>query len=110
MMKSYTGGHPLESVVGDIAKERDAAIARAEAAERELAELEARLADEWRPVTEPPGKADWRSGFIVSTESEMVYYADEYSKGAWLWGDGWMKEIEGVTHWRPLPPPPAATE
>jgi len=81
-----------------------AAIARAEAAEKRVAELEA--AQEWRPVTEKPEKLDWRSGFIVATESEMVYYADEYNKGAWLWGDGWMKEIEGVTHWRPLPPPP----
>ena len=44
-MKSYTGGHPLESVVGDIAKERDAALSRAEAAERRVAELEAQRDD-----------------------------------------------------------------
>ena len=78
--------------------------ARAIAAERRVAELEARLAEqEWRPVTEKPGKADWRSGFLVDTKNGIVYYADEYDKGAWLWGDGYMKEIEAVTHWIFLP-------
>lgn len=75
-----------------------------------IAALESQLAAQaWRPVTEPPDKADWRSGFLVATVSEFVYYADEYSKGAWLWGDGWMKEIAGVTHWQPLPAPPQDT-
>ena len=69
-----------------------------------VTELEAQLAaQEWRPVTEPPGKADWRSGFLVDTKKGIVYYADEYDKGAWLWGDGYMKEIEAVTHWIFLP-------
>ena len=78
--------------------------ARAEVAERELAEL--RAANEWRPVTEKPERWSWRGGFIVATEAEEVYYVDEYDKGTWWRGDGYMKECKFVTHWRRLPPPP----
>jgi len=41
---SYTGHHPLKAVVAELKAERDAAIARAEAAEKRVAELEAKLA------------------------------------------------------------------
>ena len=96
----------IESIVAYRLRQRTREL---EAAEKRVAELESQLTAQWRPVTEPPDKADWRSGFLVATVSEFVYYADEYSKGAWLWGDGWMKEIAGVTHWQPLPAPPQDT-
>ena len=189
-MKSYTGGHPLESVVGDIAKERDAALSRAEAAEttlrtirwhmephdprmateedivnllrefaqvteamyeaqekaeaaesalavsqaeargmnalydasvkvnetlsKRVAELEARLADEWRPVT-GDDLPDDHDEALVTVENEDGYrFVDmaEFTVGGTWWqrvDTGW-RELKRVTHWRQLPPPPAATE
>lgn len=91
-------------VIDDLKRECDEWKSRAEAAERELAEL--RAANEWRPVTEKPERWSWRGGFIVATEAEEVYYVDEYDKGTWWRGDGYMKECKFVTHWRRLPPPP----
>jgi len=95
-MKSYTGGHPLESVVADIAKERDAALARAEAAEsalavsqaeargmnalydasvkvnetlsKRVAELEARLAEMEARADRNQGSAD-----VLDTMEELMF-------------------------------------
>jgi hypothetical protein len=110
MTKSYTGGHPLESVVGDIAKERDAAIARAEAAERRVAELEARLAGEaWRPVTEKPEKSGHYLAYDADGEQFLFAGVCPYRVARW---DGkWNSGLNGLNdYWRPLPPPPTATE
>ena len=206
MTKSYTGGHPLESVVGDIAKERDAALARAEAAERRVAELEeqlarclatdharfyhlwqaraeaaerrvaeleaaahvpddyeygleswinqhlyaayigarfsdsvmeqirnsrltfpeapvyadlaaaqARLAEqEWRPVTGDDLPEDHDEALVTVENDDGYRFVDmaEFTVGGVWWQrveEGW-RELKRVTHWRPLPPPPAATE
>jgi hypothetical protein len=79
------------------------ALARAEAAERELAELEARLADEWRPVTEPPEEDGWYD----------VYAPDFKDYGEFQDTARWERS-EWFVYWdklRPAPtPPPAATE
>lgn len=100
MTKSYTGGHPLESVVGDIAKERDAAIARAEAAERRIAELEAQLAAQaWRPVTKPPTEAGYYQA-VNDGIYEHCYYGP----------NGWEDYYLTPTHWRPLTAPPLTGE
>ena len=108
----------------DQMKQTDAAIARAEAAERELAELEARLAmleaqavdwdwqpteQEWRSVTELPKEEDF---YLTWDGYEIVgrWYSSYYEDDVLAWRDEFNEQQEGITHWRPLPPPPAATE
>lgn len=74
-----------------------AAIARAEAAECELAEL--RAANEWRPVTEKP---EQDGDYLVCTyfgRCEIMLWSD----GSWYSDSG---NDGSVSHWRPLPPPP----
>lgn len=71
--------------------------ARAEAAERELAEL--RAANEWRPVTEKP---EQDGDYLVCTyfgRCEIMLWSD----GSWYSDSG---NDGSVSHWRPLPPPP----
>ena len=97
------------------AEERESAVvARAEAAERRVAELEARLVDEWRPVT-GDDLPDDHDEALVTVENEDGYrFVDmaEFTVGGTWWqrvDTGW-RELKRVTHWRQLPPPPAATE
>jgi hypothetical protein len=70
-----------------------------------VAELESQLAAQgWRPVTEKPPAHD----------SYLVYRASPPQAEPWryefgVWDDsGW--DIEAITHWRPLPPAPAAPQ
>ena len=83
----------------------DRLLARAEAAEARVAELEAQLvAQGWRPVTEKP----------TAHDSYLVYRAVPPRGEPWnyefgIWDDtGW--DVSAVTHWRPLPPAPQETE
>ena len=83
-------------------------LARAEAAERRVAELEARLAEqEWRPVT-----GDMAAGhYLVFNENEPqlsevmeLVYNDILRQ--WYIPNGYDDIMPAPTHWRPLPPPP----
>ena len=89
--------------------ERDAAIARAEAAEKRVAELEA--AQEWRPVTEDEPAYDVDILFWQPTMRNAECIRRERHPD---YGDVWRDDM-GVyfkmqsleeSHWRPLPPPP----
>jgi hypothetical protein len=100
------------------AEAEDAILVASDAAQREesamhalshfrarVAELESQLAAQgWRPVTEKPPAHD----------SYLVYRASPPQAEPWryefgVWDDsGW--DIEAITHWRPLPPAPAAAE
>ncbi len=71
------------------------ALARAEAAERRVAELEARLADEWRPVTEQPTEAGY-----YQTVNDGLYEHCYYGP------NGWEDYYLPPTYWRPLTDPP----
>lgn len=78
-------------------------------------ELEARLVDqEWRPVTGDDLPED-HDEVLVTVENDDGYrFVDmaEFTVGGNWWqriDEGW-RELKRVTHWRPLPPPPAATE
>ena len=75
---------------------------------RKIQEFEARLVElDWRPVTEKPGH-DGR--YLIA----INYYGRPYTlpalydhtRGRWQS----LNEEMTPTHWRPLPPPPAATE
>jgi len=70
--------------------------ARAEAAEKRVAELEA--AQAWRPVTEPPED--------INIEY-WTYDRGDIDKMEWT-GEHWMMNCTYwyPSHWRPLPPPP----
>ena len=87
---------------GDDAEiERDEAIARAEAAEARVAELEAASdAQGWRPVTEKPLIAMQYQ--VVVQHSRQQPAADHmayYPSSGWTGTD--------VIYWRPIPPLPA---
>jgi len=86
--------------------------ARAEAAERRVAELEAQLAaQEWRPVTEPPIEDGWYDVYAPDFKD----YGEFQDTARWERSE-WFVYGEPIspTHWaklRPAPtPPPAATE
>ena len=86
--------------------------ARAEAAERRVAELEA--ANEWRPVTGDDLPEDHDEALVTVENEDGYRFVDmaEFTVGGVWWqrvDTGWQ-ELKRVTHWRPLPPPPAATE
>ncbi len=103
-------------------EQRETLAARAEAAERErddanievaleqanareawerVAELEAQLAaQQWRPVTEEPTAVDSYLVYRAMLPRDEPWY---FEFGIWD-DDGW--DIDGVTHWRPLPPAP----
>lgn len=85
------------------------AVARAEAAERRVAELEAQLAAQaWRPVTEPPTEAGEYLGWESDGARRLIivtYDPDLDYEDSWAWGD-WYGEATPITHWRPLPAPP----
>ena len=92
----------------------DASVKVNETLSKRVAELEARLADEWRPVT-GDDLPDDHDEALVTVENEDGYrFVDmaEFTVGGTWWqrvDTGWQ-ELKCVTHWRPLPPPPAATE
>ncbi len=73
-MWSFTGGHPLESVVADIVKERDAALARAEAAEDDLRELRENtlLALGLNPVDVTAGMEDQSIAYLLGGLKQRV--------------------------------------
>lgn len=90
---------------------------RVHAAEKRVAELEARLADqEWRPVTGEEPALD--KNILLLTYypiGEPCIARREYHDGnnnAWRRSDGYLFSIDDLlmARWRPLPPPPAATE
>ncbi len=85
-------------------------LSRAEAAEARVAELEARLAGEaWRPVTEKPEKSGHYLAYDADGEQFLFAGVCPYRVARW---DGkWNSGLNGLNdYWRPLPPPPTATE
>ena len=76
---------------------------------RRVAELEARLADEWRPVTEKPEKSGHYLAYDADGEQFLFAGVGPYRVARW---DGkWNSDLNGLNDcWRPLPPPPTATE
>jgi len=88
-------------------KERNAAIVRAEAAERRVAELEAQLAVQaWRPVTEPPIEEGEYWGWDAHDGVFITHYnPDRDYDDDWAWSD-WSGEMIPVDMWSPLIPPP----
>jgi hypothetical protein len=91
--------------------------ARAEAAERRVAELEARLADEWRPVTGKVPRLNEKI-LLITDYTEPSISLVHRERHADHNGDVWRQYNGGLFKlniperalWRPLPPPPAATE
>ncbi len=111
-------------------QELAAAIARAEAAERRVAELEARLAalvtgpggfneradiikelraqlaaQAWRPVTEKPIEPG--TYLVYDADGEPYLFAGVWPYRVARWDNGWGSGLDGlVDYWRPLPAPP----
>ena len=83
------------------------------AAERRVAELEARLAEQaWRPVTEPPEKDDrylvwWKGASWIDSPVLALY--SKFSD-VWLYDDSDEPYNEPPDYWQIITPPPAATE
>ncbi len=80
---SYTGSHPLELAYR-------ALLARAEAAEARVAELEAQLvAQGWRPVTEdwPPHGVQHLGRSMLDSPTMLVTRVLFESDMVWLWQD-----------------------
>jgi hypothetical protein len=76
------------------------------AAEKRVAELEARLADEWRPVTEPPIEEGEYWGWDAHDGVFITHYnPDRDYDDDWAWSD-WSGEMIPVDMWSPLIPPP----
>ena len=100
---AYIGDYMNPDVLGQIERgslffpnapiyaERDAAVARATAAENRLAELAA--AARWRPVSERPGRAGYYKTACIDlpSETDRVYYSRV---------GGWDYDID---FWQPLP-------
>ena len=97
---SYTGSHPLELAYR-------ALLARAEAAEARVAELEAQLvAQGWRPVTEKPTEPpDGETSEYLTWNDFVGFTVRRYHDGQFH--SAFRKQ---PTHWRPLPPAPQETE
>ena len=96
---SYTGSHPLELAYR-------ALLARAEAAEARVAELEAQLvAQGWRPVTEKPTEPpDGETSEYLTWNDFVGFTVRRYYDGQFH--SAFRKQ---PTHWRPLPPAPQET-
>jgi len=80
-----------------------------------IAEMEAQLAAQaWRPVTGDDLPEDHDEALVTVENDDGYRFVDmaEFTVGGVWWqrvDTGWQ-ELKRVTHWRPLPPPPAATE
>ena len=83
-----------------------ALLARAEAAEARVAELEAQLAaQQWRPVTEKPEKPGWYS--VYDSDGHVFYNADIFPYRVARWTGKWDSAFNGlIDYWCPLPPAP----
>lgn len=83
-----------------------AAVARAEAAEAEVAALRAQLAErEWRPVTEGPET----EGFylVYDADGTEFWRMGIFPYRVAKWYGRWDSGLEGlVDYWQPLPTPP----
>lgn len=86
-------------------------LTRAAIAEAEVAELRARIAeleaaDQWRPISEPPGAAGWYLGWN-GCRIQIIQYLPEYERSEidWPWWDWYDDEVE-ITHWATLLAPP----
>ena len=83
-----------------------AALARTEAAEARVAELEAALAaQQWRPVTEKPEKPGWYS--VYDSDGHVFYNAEIFPYRVARWTGKWDSAFNGlIDYWCPLPPAP----
>lgn len=91
--------------------DRQELLTRAAIAEAEVAELRARIAeleaaDQWRPISEPPGAAGWYLGWN-GYRIQIIQYLPEYERSEidWPWWDWYDDEVE-ITHWATLLAPP----
>ena len=80
-----------------------------------VAKLEAQLAAQWRPVTEPPTDEGEYWGYDEHDRHNSVFithYTPEHDyEDGWAWSD-WEGELIPVSKWLPLtyPPPPTRDE
>ena len=87
---------------------REELLIRAETAEAEVAALRAQVAeleaaDQWRPISEPPGAPGEYLGWDGYRTRVIEYFPEQYTD--WPWYDDLGIEIP-ITHWRPLNEPP----
>lgn len=99
------GAAIADRIIENVVAERDAALARADAAEARVAELEAREQG-WRPVTEPPDEST-RGLEVIAHFTDVVYYT--FFDGSW-WDNEHDRWIVGVSQWRRRLPTPEAGE
>ena len=99
-----TGAMTIPEVV-NIRKQLSAALARAEAAEPRVAELEA--AQGWRPLDAPPAAS---GEYLIGADYIPDVLLAEYHADTYMWyqqlPDGEWQLADWATHWRPLPPAP----
>ena len=84
--------------------------ARAEAAERRVAELEAQLAAQaWRPVTdeEPPQGKNVIGKQYIESPLCIVSLDFDPMDNEWIWQDvdGVSYHYDSINYWRPIEPP-----
>ena len=73
---------------------------------RKIQELEAQLAQEWRPVTEPPTEKGLY--LVYDADGERFFHAGIWPYRVVTWRNGWGSSLDGLAdYWRPLPPPPS---
>lgn len=65
--------------------------------------------DGWQPIKTAPRDRHAIIGLAWNKQVQPIWWSKTYNE--WMWADGWHSgQALSMTHWQPLPAPPAGTE